>query len=118
MAESAPTLILLGVASACLLTATIALSIAVAELRRTLRGVNRMLPEARVACRELHRLLGRANRTTGHVEAVVHRACEAASAGLDRLLRFGGGAEHVLMKRIGNGAGAGPRRHHRRMESP
>ena len=113
MTDSTPLLILLGMTSVCLLVATAALIVAVAELRGTLRRVNRVLPEARATFRELHHLLGRANSASRHIEAVVHHACEAASDALDRVSHFGGDAERFFTKRFGNGAGAGPRRHHR-----
>ena len=111
---------LLSLATACLFIMTLAILMIAGELRLTLRRLNAMLPEAAQAVhdarrmfRQGRRLLTRADAATGHVEAVIHQACDATTDVLGAIGRFQARAGTLWAKRFGNGAGAEPRRHHR-----
>ena len=110
----------LGLVTVCLIAMTLATLVIAGELRRTLRRLNAMLPEmarathdARRMFQRGRRLLARADAATGHLEAVVHQACDAAADALGALGRFRARAGTLWAKRFSNGAGAEPRRHHR-----
>jgi hypothetical protein len=94
---------------------------AAAELRRTLRRIELVAPEARgmlrearAALRQSRRLLSRGANAGRQVEAVVLQACEVAGEALERLGRMREAAGRLLTLRTRNGAGAEPRAHHRR----
>ena len=120
MSEPLLLLLLLGVITASLCFMTVTLFVTARVLRTTLRRVDVILPEAEQALREARyslrqarRLLAKGDRAAQHVESVVHRACDAAAAALERIVQLKGSVEHFVMGRLGNGAGAEPRHHHR-----
>ena len=109
--------LLLGVISLCLIVMTITVVRLTCDVRRTLRRVNLMLPEARRSLQHMRRLLARTNRATQQVEAVIHAACDTASGALAQVGLWKDRAQAAVSRYIGNGghaAGAVPRRHHRR----
>ena len=121
MADPIVWLTLLVIVTACVLAMTITVVLTAWEFRRTLRRANAILPGADRAIREAHRslehirrLLIRTNDVSRHVEAVIHQACDAASDTLRRFLRVKEQAQAFWAARLGNGAGAEPRQHHRR----
>ena len=90
------------------------------DLRATLRRVNGVLPDAEATLRDarhiLHRTRQMAQRgdvAAKHVAAVVHQACEALSGVLERVAPLKASMEGLFFRRHHNGAGSGPRRHHR-----
>ena len=85
------------VLSLCVIALTVSLVLTSQTLRRTLQKADRSLDE-------IETLLGRANRISGAVEGVAHRAALAVSGLVDRLHGFG----------LGNGTRAEPRPRHRR----
>ena len=112
---------LLGLATACLFVMTLTILVMAAELRRTLRRLNAMLPDAAQALhdarrifRQGRRLLARADVAAGHVQNVIHQACDAATDALGAIGRVKARTQRFWAKRFGNGAGAEPRRHDRR----
>lgn len=109
--------LLLGVISLCLIVMTVTVVRLTCDVRTTLRRVNLILPEARRSLQHVRRLLTRTNRATQHVEAVIHAACDTASGALTQMGRWKDRARVVVSRYIGNGghgAGAVPRRRHRR----
>ena len=109
--------LLLGVMSFCLIVMTVTVVRLTCDVRTTLRRLNLILPEARRSLQHVRRLLTRINRATQHVEAVIHAACETASGALARLGLWKDHVQAVVNRyvgNVGNGTGAGPRRHHRR----
>jgi hypothetical protein len=121
MTEAPLLLVLLGVIAACAVTATACILTTARDLRAALRRLHTVLPEAegtlretRHALRQARRLLARGDNASRHVEAVVLRACEAASEALERLGRMRAAAAHLFHARTRNGAGAEPRPNHRR----
>ena len=120
MPETPLGLLFLGILTACLLVITLTIFVTAGELRRTLRRLNVMLPDAaramhdaRRMLRRGRRLLARADAASGYVEAVIRQACDAATDVLNAIGRFKTRTEMLWTKRFGNGAGAEPRRHHR-----
>ena len=118
MSDAALLLWLLGLISACVLILTVTLVVTARQARRTLRHLDVVLPDAAQAAREARRvmqhsrrLLVAANQATGHVEAVIRRACDAVSAALDQFDLLKERTIHVLTRPFGNGTGAGPRPH-------
>ena len=112
---------LLGLATACLFIMTLTILVLSAELRLALRRFNAILPEAAQAVhdarrifRQGRRLLLRADVAAGHLQGVIHQACDAATDALGALGRVKERTQMFWTKRFGNGAGAEPRRHHRR----
>ena len=121
MTETPLWLLLLGIATACLLVLTLTAIVTAAEVRRTLRRLNAMLPETAQAVHDVHRffrqgrrLLARVDAASGYVEAVVRQACDAATDALGAFGRLKTRTQALWTKRFGNGTGAEPRRHHRR----
>ena len=121
MLETPLWLLFLGIATACLLVLTLTVLVTAGELRRTLQRLNVMLPEtaqavhdARRLLRQGRHLLARADAVSGYVEAVIRQACDAATDALGAVGRFKARTQALWTKRFGNGAGAEPRRHHRR----
>ena len=121
MPESTSAIILLCLVSLCLLAMTVTMVVTAREFRETLRRLNAILPgaddavqEARQSLREMHQLLARVNTASRKVEAVVHDACEAVSGTIGQVARWRRTARTFLKEHLGNGAGADPRRHHRR----
>jgi hypothetical protein len=109
--------LLLGVMSLCLIGMTATLVRLTCDVRRTLRRVDLVLPEARRSLQHVRRLLTRTSRATQHVEAVIHAACDTVSGALGRVGLWKDQVQAAVSRYVGNagnGAGAGPRRHHRR----
>ena len=113
-------MLLLSLATLCLVVVTVTIVTTAAELRGTLRRLDALLPDAGMALRELRRsgrhvrqLLTRANMATRSIEGVILRACEAASEALERVALFKASAQQFWAARFGHEAGAGPRSHHR-----
>ncbi len=120
MLSSLPVILLL-LASLCFLAMTVTMVLTAREFRETLRKFNAILPgadhalqEARQSLREMHQLLARVNTASRKVEAVVHDACEVVSGTIGQVARWRRTAQTFLKTHVGNGAGADPRRHHRR----
>ena len=112
---------LLSLATACLFIMTLAILMIAGDLRLALRRLNAMLPEAAQAVHDARRvfrlgrrLLARADVAAGHVQGVIHQACDAATDALGAIGRVQTRTQMFWAKRFGNGAGAEPRRHHRR----
>lgn len=113
---------LLGVMSVCAVVMTVTVCLAVRDLRRTMRHVNTMLPDCDKAVQDtrhtlahIRRLLVRGDHAAHEVERVIHRACDAASAIIERVVFLKERAEDVLAGRFGNGARSGSRpRYHQR----
>ena len=121
MIDASLGLALLGVIAVCTVMLTACVLTTAGELRDALRRLHTVLPEAegtlreaRHALRQTRRLLARGDNATRHVEAVVLRACEAASDALGRLARVREAATHLFTARTRNGTGGEPRRSHRR----
>ena len=121
MTDSALTVLLLGVIAACAVAATACILMTARDLRAALRRLNTVLPEAegtlretRHALRQARRLLARGDNASRHVEAVILRACEAASEALERLGHVREAATHLFTMRTGNGTRAEPRPNHSR----
>ena len=106
MNESSLVLAGAAVIGACLIMTTVAALSTMRELRATMRDARRSL-------RETEALLARWNALARRVEAVVGSACGVASAALDELVHWKARAERLFTGRLGNGAGAEPRRHGR-----
>ena len=112
---------LLAVSVLCLVTLVMVVLVTARDFRQTLRKINEVVPqagrtlqEARRSLEEAHQLLARANVASQKVEAVVHGACDAISGTLSQLTLWRKEAGRFLKGHGGNGAGADPRRHHRR----
>ena len=111
----------LTVLGVCAITMTLAVVIAVHELRRTMGQLRARLPqcdqalaEARRTLAHLRRLLARSDHATRHVEGVIHKACDVAAGIIDRVVFLKEQAEGVWAARFGNGTRVGPRsRDHR-----
>jgi len=121
MPDAFPLLMCLGVISACALAMTATMVWTARDMRRALRRVNAILPSAEQALRDVHRalhhvrrLLTRADQASRRVEIIVHQACDTAEDVVERVSALKQQAQHSLGKWLGNGAGAGPRRHHRK----
>lgn len=121
MPEPALVIVLLAVAVACLVAVVTTALLTARDFRRTLHRINGMLPEADRALREARRslegarqLLARADTASRRVEGVVHDACDAVSGTLSQVTLWRKRASRFLKEHVGNGAGADPRRHHRR----
>ena len=106
MNESSLLLAGAAVIGACLIMTTVAALSTMRELRATMRDARRSL-------RETKALLARWNALARRVEAVVGSACGVASAALGELVHWKTQAEQLFTGRLGNGAGAEPRRHGR-----
>ena len=106
MPEASLRLLFLGIITACFFVMTLTIVVTAGELRRALQDARRMFRQGR-------RLLARAGIASGHVEAVIHQACEAATGALDAIGHFRTRAQALWTKQVGNGAGAEPRQHHR-----
>ena len=120
MLDPALAMLLVSLATLCLIIITVTVVMTAAELRSTLRRLEAVLPDAGEALRELRRssrqvrqILTRANMATRSVEGVILRACEAASEALERVALFKESAQQFWATRFGHGAGAEPRPHHR-----
>ena len=115
---------LLVVLSVCAVTMTVTVVWAVVDLRRTLRQVNIMLPNADRTLREtarglahLRRVLARTDHLSKQVESVAVQACDAMADAIRRFSALKAQAQESLGKWLGtNGHGtvAEPRSHHRR----
>jgi hypothetical protein len=102
--------------TACLVALTVTAILTAIEVRRTLRRVNAILPEAERALQEAHhafrhsrRVLAGAARTTQYVETVAQQLCEAASDALHRVSFLRNRAAAWIAGHVGNGTGAEPR---------
>ena len=110
-------LVLLAVIALCAVILTATLLVTASDMRRVLRRVTLILPEAEEALRQtnrslthLRKLLTHANSASQRVEAVVHQACDAASDALERVNAVKDRVMDFLSGHAGNGAGVGPRR--------
>lgn len=81
-----PVLFLLAVMALCLVVITILAVQTAAELRRTLRRVNTLLPSAGRTLRETSELLASTNRMSHQVESMIDKATGAASETVDGFL--------------------------------
>lgn len=81
-----PVLFLLAVIALCLVVITILALQTAAELRRTLRRVNTLLPSAGRMLRQTSQLLDAIHRISHQVESLVTKASGAASQTVDGLL--------------------------------
>ena len=121
MAEAWWIAVFLSVLGVCAMIITLAVVIAVSDLRRTMRQVRTRLPhydralaEAHRTLTHLRRVLARTDHATRHVEGVVRKACGAAAEIIDRVVFLKEQAEDLWVRRFGNGTRAGPRsRFHR-----
>ena len=95
-----PIQLFLGVIAVCLLATTVALCSTAWELRTTLRFGRQ--------------LLARVGRTAARVEAVAGRLSDEAAGILEYVAAVGRRVRNVFGASVGNGAGADPRRRHRR----
>ena len=102
--------------TACLVSLTITVILTAVEVRRTLRRVNAILPEAERALQEAHqafrhsrRVLAGAARTTQYVETVAQQLCEAITDALNRITFLRNRAAAWITGHLGNGAGEEPR---------
>lgn len=121
MSESSLAVILLGVITAGFIALVIIVQSTARDLRRTLRRVNEMLPqagrtlhEARGAFHQARQLIARTNHAAKDVEAVVRETCDTMLDALNRIALWRERAQGFLKEHFGNGAGADPRRHHGR----
>ena len=96
----------LGVVGVCVAILTVTIVKTAAELRRTLR-------DTRASLRRARRLVVKADRAATAVEAVVQQVCEVAIEAIDRFSRLRRRAQALWAGHVGNGAGVGPRSHHR-----
>jgi hypothetical protein len=110
----------LGLSTLCLLILTGTVVLTAWELRRTLRQLRAVLPDAETALHEVarslrhvRRLAVRADVVSQDVETVVHRLCGVAGDALMRVQQFADRVRANWSKQGHNGAGAEPRRHHR-----
>ena len=123
MIESPLLVLFLTLMSLCLVAITGMLFVTARDVRRTLSRINKMLPmcdhvlqDVSGALGETKRFLGRANTIAHQVEAVVQKTCQVALDVIEPIIVWRGRAEQFLAERfgVGNGAGLGPRRKHRR----
>ena len=113
---------LLGLIGGCLLVlALISVYLAI-QLSRTLRYLNRLLPDAHDTVRDVGRVVRRVDRVLGRldgathaVEGVVRRGWGMAREALDGMASLTQRARRILRQRFGmeNGAREEPRRHRR-----
>ena len=107
---------LLGLIGACLVVlAATGLTLAL-DLRRTLRGVDRMVSALNHAAKETRHVLtgarqivARTDRATQRVEGVVQRACAAAEDTMERVKGIKDQADALMSRWFGNGARSEPR---------
>ena len=121
MADSSALPLFLGVIAVCLVAMTAALCVTAWELRTTLRRTNAMLRHAEAAWREARqalrygrRVLVRVGGVAAYAEAAAARLHDATSGALERMTTFGRHVRTLFGVQVGNGAGADPRRRHRR----
>ncbi len=98
----------LGLIALCLLIMTIVLVSMVRDVRGTLKRANALL-------RSWDRTVVRSQRVMHRVEAIVLRACDAASDVLESATSWGHRARSYFVKQFGNGARSEPRRHVKRV---
>ena len=103
----------LAVISLCMVAVTLTIVMTAYELRRTLRNLNGILPEAHRSLHRINRVLARVDAAGRSMETVVHQLCDTALGVLRRLASFGASATSLWVNRVGNGAGEEPRRRHR-----
>lgn len=106
---------------ACLLVMTITAVMVAGDLRRTLRGINTLLPrletvakDARQVLTGARRVVAGADRASRQVEHVVQRVCETAEETVERVMGLKAQAETFVRKWFGNGARSEPRLRYRR----
>lgn len=100
MADSPATLFFFGVITVCLIAITVALCATAWELRMTLRSGRR--------------LLARAERVADQVGTVANRLSDGAAGIIGSFATIGKRVRNWFGVSVGNGAGADPRRRHRR----
>ena len=81
-----PVLFLLAVIALCLIVITILAVQTSAELHRTLRRVNALMPSAGRTLRETSELLASTNRISHQLESMIDKASGAASQTIDGFL--------------------------------
>ncbi len=111
----------LALIGACLVVMTITTVMVASDLRRTLRGLNTLLPkfetvakDARQVLAGARRVVARADRATQQVEQVVQRACATAGETMERVMGLKAQAETFVSKWFGNGARSESRPRYRR----
>ena len=121
MVEAWAILTMLGLIGACLVVMTVTGLVLVLDLRRTLRGVDRMVSRLDRAAKETRhvltgarRIVVRTGRTAQRVEQVVQRACATAEDTVKRLKGFNEHADAFVSRWFGNGARSEPRPRFRR----
>lgn len=110
MAESHAVVLLLGLVAACMAALTAVLLMAVGDLRRVLRQLQRFLSHCDSTRLEAERTLGvarqllsRADRAAGRVQGVVEKSCEAAESALEQFSFLKGKVASLWTGRAGNG---------------
>ena len=121
MVEAWAILAALGLIGVCLVVMTVTGLALALDLRRTLRGVDRMVSRLDRAAKETRhvltgarRIVARTDRTAQHVERVIQRACATAEDTMERLRGFKEHAGTFVSRWFGNGAGSEPRPRFRR----
>ncbi|MBI4596809.1 MAG: hypothetical protein HY737_00215 [Candidatus Omnitrophica bacterium] len=111
--------VLLAVIALCAMILTATILLTATDMRRALRRVTSILPEAEEALKKtnrslshVQRILGRANVATQRVDHVVAQACDAASEALQRVTQLKTHVSGFFQEHAGNGARGEPR--HRR----
>ena len=105
-----PVLFLLAVIALCLIVITVLAIRTAAELRRTLRRINALMPSAGRTLRETGELLASTTRISQHVESIIEKASGAASETVDGLLGLKARLSQLFRKVIhGQGARSGSR---------
>ena len=91
-----PVIVLLTLATVCLVAIAVTVIITAAQLHTTLRRLNVLLPDAGLVLvelkrsgRHLRRLLTRTDAAAQHVEQLVNRACTTASGVMERVSNLG-----------------------------
>ena len=111
MASSELLIVLLSIATLCLVILTVVVLVTTARLRAILQRLDALLPDAgqvlidlKRSGRQVRRLLTRTDATAEEVERVVRGACQVASDAMERL---------SLIRNFVGRMGAEPQPHHR-----
>ncbi len=111
---------LLGVISVCAIVMTAAFLVMAADLHRTLKRLDGMLPTCDQALREVNRtlresrrLLTKASGTVHLMDSLVHGTYDVAAGVVREWAQLKRRTKHFLEHRfgLGNGTRVGPRRH-------
>lgn len=124
MTDAPVALVLLAILSGCAVIMTFTVVRAAADVRRTLQGINALLPGASRATQEaaralahVRKVLARTEHLSARVETLGLQACEAMGDAVRQFAAMKAQAEKSLGKWLGtngHGTGAEPRSHHRR----